>query len=196
MKTHDEVLPHDEELLAQARNGDIRAFHILFAGFQPQLKSYLYRLLAHRNDMEDMAQDVFITAFEHVKTFRGDSTLKSWVFTIATNMARRHLKNAKRWVPDTMERTRDHAHADPTIMERLHNVNQLSPQGTYEVREHIDYCFTCVSKMLPLREQIVLILVDVYSFKITEVSQILDEGTQCRQASAAQRPANDDSDLR
>ncbi|MBV7333255.1 RNA polymerase sigma factor [Chloroflexi bacterium TSY] len=176
MKTRDESVLSDEELLLHARNGNIRAFHTLFAQFQPQLKSYLYRLLANRNDMEDMAQDVFIAAFENIKTFRGESTLKSWVFTIATNKARRHLKNENRWAPDTMERTRDHAHAHPDVMELLHQTNRLSPQGTYEVREHIDYCFTCVSKMLPLKEQIVLILVDVYRFKIADVSQILDVG--------------------
>lgn len=172
----DAIRQYDEELLAQARNGDIRAFHTLFAEFQPQLKSYLYRLLANRNDMEDMAQDAFITAFENVKTFRGESSLKSWVFTIATNMARRHLKNAKRWVPDTLERARDYAHANPAVMERVNRANQLSPQGVYEIREHIDYCFTCVTQMLPLREQIVLILIDVYDFKIAEVGEILDVG--------------------
>ena len=55
MKTHDKPILKDEELLARAQNGDIRAFHTLFAQFQPQLKSYLYRLLANRNSMEDMA---------------------------------------------------------------------------------------------------------------------------------------------
>ena len=84
----------ETKLLADAKMGDIRAFHRLFAQFQPQLKSYLYRLLANRNDMEDMAQDVFVTAFENIKSVRGEASLKSWVFTIATTMARRHLKNA------------------------------------------------------------------------------------------------------
>ena len=167
---------NNEDLLEQARNGDIRAFHELFALFQPQLKSYLYRLLANRNDMEDMAQEVFITAFENIGTFRGDAALKSWVFTIATNKARRQLKDQKRWATDTMEQTREHAHADPTIMQQLRKTNQSSPQGVYEVREHIDYCFTCVSKMLPLKEQIVLILIDVYGFKIAEAGEILDVG--------------------
>ncbi|MEM7030793.1 MAG: RNA polymerase sigma factor [Chloroflexota bacterium] len=176
MKTTNAPTPDDKALLNQARNGDIRAFHTLFAEFQPQLKSYLYRLLANRNDMEDMAQDVFITSFEHIKTFRGQSTLKSWVFTIATNMARRKLKHEQRWTIDTMDRTREHAHAFPDVMNSLHRTNEHSPQGTYEVREHIDYCFTCVSKMLHLKQQIALILVNIYDFKVAEVSQIMNVG--------------------
>ncbi|MEM7112888.1 MAG: RNA polymerase sigma factor [Chloroflexota bacterium] len=164
----------NQELLEQAKAGDIRAFHTLFSAFQPQLKSYLYRLLANRNDMEDMAQDVFIVAFENIKGFRGEASLKSWVFTIATNRARKHLKDSKRWVTDTFERTRQKAYADPTMLALIDHAHQHSPQGTFEIREHIDYCFTCVSKMLPLREQIGLILKDVYGFKIREVAQILD----------------------
>ncbi|MEM7127822.1 MAG: RNA polymerase sigma factor [Chloroflexota bacterium] len=173
---NNDTAPNYEELLSKAREGDIRSFHTLFSQFQPQLKSYLYRLLAHRDDMEDMAQDVFITAFENVHAFRGDASLKSWVFTIATNKARRHLKNAKRWVPNTLELARNHAHANSDVMEQLDRTNRLSPQGVYEVQEHIDYCFTCVTQMLPLREQIVLILIDVYDFKIAEVAQILEVG--------------------
>ena len=176
VKTGDNSNLNDEALLARAKQGDIRAFHKLFAQFQPQLKSYLYRLLANRNDMEDMAQDVFITAFEKVKTFRAEASLKSWVFTIATNMARRHLKNEARWGTDTLERTREYAHAQPGVMDLINHTNQSAPQGTFEVREHINYCFTCVSKMLPLKQQIALILVDIYGFKITEAGQILEVG--------------------
>ncbi len=59
----------EQTLLTQAKAGDIRAFHTLFSEFQPQLKSYLYRLVANRNDMEDMAHDVFILAFENLGHF-------------------------------------------------------------------------------------------------------------------------------
>lgn len=164
----------DKTLLQQAQAGDIRAFHTLFAEFQPQLKSYLYRLLANRNDVEDMAHDVFIVAFENVKNFRGEATLKSWVFTIATNRARKQLKNRKRWETDTFERTRIYAHSDTAIIGRIDHTNRHAPQGVYEVREHIDYCFTCVSKMLPIKQQIALILKDIYGFKIKEIVRIMD----------------------
>ena len=77
---------HDHAL-GKALNGDINAFQSLFAAFQPQLKSYLYRLLANRNDAEDLTHDTFIRAFDQLHTFKGESTLKTWVFRIATNLA-------------------------------------------------------------------------------------------------------------
>jgi RNA polymerase sigma-70 factor (ECF subfamily) len=166
---------HDQKkLLEKAKSGNIRAFHTLYSEFQPQLKSYLYRLVANRNDMEDLAHDVFIIAFENIGSFRKESSLKTWVFSIATNHARKHLKKNKSWYLNTFERTRDLAHQDKDIMKLLDQAHQLSPHGSYEIREHIDYCFTCVSKMLPLKQQVALILKEIYAFKVKEITLIMD----------------------
>ena len=164
----------DLELLKRAQAGEIRAFHTMYAEFQPQLKSYLYRLLANRNDVEDVAHDVFILAFENIGSFRAEASLKTWVFTIATNHARRHLKQRQRWATDTFERTRELAHQETDVMQTIDHTNRYAPQGVYEIREHIDYCFTCVSKMLPLEQQIALILKDIYDFKVKEIAGIMD----------------------
>lgn len=168
---------NDQTLLKQAQAGDIRAFHTLFAEFQPQLKSYLYRLIPNRNDMEDIAHDVFIISFENLSSFRAEASLKTWVFTIATNRAKRHLKNEKRWVTDTFDRTRIMAYRERTLLAEIEQTNQHSPQGAYEIREHIDYCFTCVSKMLPIKHQLALILKDIYGFKTKEICEIMGAST-------------------
>ncbi len=159
--------------LSKAQAGDIRAFHELFAEFEAQLKSYLYRLTARRNETEDLAQDVFILAFEGVKKFRQDADLKTWVFTIATNRARRHLKKQARWRTDTFVKTRERAHSEAGLLDKIHHINDHSPQGAYEIREHIDYCFSCVGKMLSLEQNIAILLKDVYAFKIDEIAEIL-----------------------
>jgi RNA polymerase sigma-70 factor (ECF subfamily) len=162
-------------LLEKAQSGDIRAFHTLFSEFHPQLKSYLYRLVANRDDMEDLAHDVFILAFENVPKFKGESSLKTWVFAIATNRARKHLKDQNRWTTDTLERTKVLAHSNPEVMHSLDYASNYAPHRIYEIREHIDYCFTCTSKMLVIEQQLALILKDVYSFKVKEVAVILDK---------------------
>lgn len=160
------------KLLQKAKQGDIRSFHELYSAFQDQLKSYLYRLVTNRNDMEDVAQDVFIIAFENIKTFREEANLKSWVFTIATNHAKRILKDGNRWVPSTQEEVKALAHADPQVMHWLDHANQTAPLGRYEIREHIDYCFTCVTKMLTVEQQVALMLKDIYDFSVKEVTEI------------------------
>ncbi len=164
---------NQNELLEKAKEGDIRAFHNLFSVFQPQLKSYLYRLMADRNDMEDLAHDVFILAFENLSNFREESSLKTWVFAIATNQAKKQLRDKKRWYTDTLDRTRILAHSDAEVMNLVDHASQYAPQRVFEIREHIDYCFTCTSKMLMIEQQIALILKNIYDFRVKEIANIL-----------------------
>lgn len=162
-------------VLKRAREGDINAFQKLFAAFQPQLKSYLYRLLTDRNDVEDLAHDTFIKAYNKLDTFKENSSLKTWVFRIGTNLAYDFLRKRKRWQPDAQDQAKELVRSDPDIREIFEKVHRQSPRGRYEVREHIDFCFTCISKTLPIEQQIAIILKDIYHFSRKEIGQIMDE---------------------
>ena len=164
-----------EAVLKNAIAGDINAFQTLFAEFQKQLKSYLYRLLTDRNDVDDLTHDTFIRAFTRISTFNRDSSLKTWVFKIATNLAYDHLKKMKRWQPDAQDRAADLAIGSEEIRRVFWMVHDTSPAGAYEMKEHIDYCFTCISKTLPIENQVALILKDIYDFQVKEICLILDK---------------------
>jgi len=165
----------NEEILTNALKGDINAFQTLFAEFQNQLKSYLYRLLTDRNDVDDLAHDTFIRAFDKLATFKQDSSLKTWVFAIATHLAYDHLKKLKRWPADAQDQGAYLAINTAEIGETFRNVHQTSGTGAYEIKEHIDFCFTCISKTLPIENQVALILKDIYDFKVKEICLILDQ---------------------
>ena len=162
-----------EEVLKCATAGNINAFQTLFAEFQSQLKSYLYRLLTDRNDVDDLTHDTFIKAFAKISTFNQDSSLKTWVFRIATNLAYDHLRKKKRWQVDAQDRAADLAIGSEEIRRVFWIVHDTSPAGAYEMREHIDYCFTCISKTLPIENQVALILKDIYDFQVREICLIL-----------------------
>ncbi|HTI93052.1 MAG TPA: sigma-70 family RNA polymerase sigma factor [Puia sp.] len=162
-----------EEVLNSAIAGDITAFQTLFTEFQKQLKSYLYRLLADRNDVEDLTHDTFIKAFTKISTFNRESSLKTWVFKIGTNLAYDHLRRSKRWQADAQDRGADLAIGSEAVRRAFWIVHDNSPAGTYEMREHIDYCFTCISKTLPIENQVALILKDIYDFQVREICLVL-----------------------
>jgi len=164
-----------EEILKSAIAGDINAFQTLFAEFQNQLKSYLYRLLTDRNDVDDLTHDTFIRAFSRISTFNQDSSLKTWVFKIATNLAYDHLRKLKRWQADAQDRAADLAIGSEEIRRVFWIVHEKSYAGAYEMKEHIDYCFTCISKTLPIESQVSLILKDIYDFQVKEICLILDK---------------------
>ena len=164
-----------EDSLKSAMAVDINAFQTLFAEFQKELKSYLYRLLTDRNDADDLTHDTFIKAFTHVSTFNQEASLKTWVFKIATNLAYDHLRKVKRWQPDAQDRAADLAIGSDDFKQAFWRVHDTSPAGAYEMREHIDYCFTCISKTLPIENQIALILKNIYDFQVKEIGLILEK---------------------
>ncbi len=169
----------DEQILKNALSGDINAFQTLFSVFQNQLKSYLYRLLANRNDAEDLTHDTFIKAFDKLSTFRNEASLKTWVFQIATHLAYNYLQRQKRWTPDVSEQAKRLVIGNENLRNEIIKVHETSPDAKYDMKEHIDTCFTCISKNLPIENQIALMLKDVYDFSVSEICLILDktEGT-------------------
>ncbi|SHM56151.1 RNA polymerase sigma-70 factor, ECF subfamily [Chitinophaga jiangningensis] len=164
-----------EAILQQAMAGDINAFQSLFAAFQQPLKSYLYRLLTDRNDVDDLTHDTFIRAFDKIGTFNAEASLKTWVFRIATNLAYDHLRKLKRWPVDAQDQGARLAIGNPEISGSFRIVHQHYTSGAYEMREHIDFCFTCISKTLPIENQVAMILKDIYDFPVKEICQILDK---------------------
>jgi RNA polymerase sigma-70 factor (ECF subfamily) len=164
-----------EDILKSAIAGNINAFQTLFAEFQNQLKSYLYRLLTDRVVVDDVTHDTFIKAFSKITTFNQQSSLKTWVFKIATNLAYDHLRKFKRWKPDAQDRAADLAISSEEIRQVFWMVHDNSPAGAYEMREHIDYCFTCISKTLPIENQVALILKNIYDFQVKEIGLILEK---------------------
>lgn len=165
----------NEQTLKLAMAGDIHAFQKLYAEFQNHLKSYLYRLLADRNDADDLAHDTFIRAFDKISTFKGKSSFKTWVFQIATNLAHDHLRQYKRWTVNTKELAKGIVMANATVRNHILKVGNESPEGTFEMRDHIDHCFTCMGKTLAIEKQVALILKDVYDFSVKEIALIIDK---------------------
>ncbi|MEO0898346.1 MAG: RNA polymerase sigma factor [Bacteroidota bacterium] len=168
-----------EDILKQAMEGDIKAFQELFAEFQDQLRSYLYRLTAHRSDAEDLTHDTFIRAYDKIKLFKGKSSLKTWVFQIGTHLAYNHLKKRNRWSEDVAEQSKKLVMSTPDLAQSIQHVASHSPYGKYEIKEHIDVCFTCMGKTLPVENQVALMLKDIYDFSVKEIMLILNktEGT-------------------
>jgi RNA polymerase sigma-70 factor, ECF subfamily len=144
-----------------------------FPTFQRELKSFLLRITASVQDAEDIVQDTYLKAHSKIDTFRSESSLKTWVFSIAANLARDLLRSKKRWPENVTDICKDAALGNRQFFQEAMHIRQTSPQGNFEIKEHIAFCFTCVSKSLPLEGHLVLLLKEVYGFKVKEISQIL-----------------------
>jgi RNA polymerase sigma-70 factor (ECF subfamily) len=145
-----------------------------FEGFRGQLASFILRMTASVQDAEDIVQETYITAHSKLDSFRGESSLKTWVFAIASNQARDLLRAKKRWPENVTDICREAALGNRPFFQEAMHIRQTSPQGNFEIREHIAFCFTCVSRSLPLEQQLTLLLKEAYRFKVKEIAQIID----------------------
>jgi RNA polymerase sigma-70 factor (ECF subfamily) len=83
----------DRELVAKAKRGDRDAFGELVSRHQQQVYHMALRMVRNREDAEDIAQDAFVSAFEKLDTFKGTSSFRTWVISIALNRARNLLRD-------------------------------------------------------------------------------------------------------
>lgn len=148
---------------------------IEFENFQRELKSFLLRMTASVQDAEDILQETYLKAQLKIDSFRGESSLKTWVFSIASNLAKDLLRSQKRWPENVTDICREAVLNDQEFFQEALHIRQTSPQGNFEIKEHVAFCFTCISRSLPLEQQITLFLKEVYGFKVQEIAIIMDQ---------------------
>lgn len=78
----------DESLLAAVRDGSERAFNTLIDRHQQAVRTFLRGLTANPADADDIAQETFLAAWTQAKSFRGQGSVRSWLFSIAWRKAK------------------------------------------------------------------------------------------------------------
>src|ERR1700679_1272536 len=86
-----------------------------------KLKSYILRITASVPDAEDIVQDTYIRASENLDTFRGESSLNTWLFSIASNLAKDNLRARKRWAENVTDISREAALTDQKFFREAMN---------------------------------------------------------------------------
>ena len=163
----------ESTLVDRARSGDENALSELVEPLRRPLFAYVYRMVTHRADAEDLMQDVLVRVIESLRTYRGQARFKTWVFGIATHACLDHLRLRKRWrVEAQLEGEREHD-ANP---EQVEGLKALISQAdfVYEVREHIAFCFSCIGRTLEPEEQAAVMLKEVLGFTAQEGARILE----------------------
>src|ERR1041385_3070379 len=87
---------HSEAQLAErCRQGDLDAFGQVYMLYEGSVYRYAYYLLGHSEDAADVKQETFIKAYQAIGSFRGDSSLLTWLIRICVNLCRDRLRSRK-----------------------------------------------------------------------------------------------------
>jgi RNA polymerase sigma-70 factor, ECF subfamily len=166
----------EQELLTAANAGDEAAFAQLVGPYRAELSAHCYRMLGSIHDAEDALQDALLRAWRALARFEGRSSLRSWLYTIATNTCLRAIeRRPRRVLPiDYGPAATDPHVPNQPLVESVWVEPYPAPDAGYEQRESIELAFIAALQHLPAQQRAVLILRDVLGFSGAEVADVLD----------------------
>jgi len=174
---------NDLALLDAARGGEEDAFARLVAPYRVELHAHCYRMLGSVHDAEDALQEALLRAWRGLGRFEGRSSLRSWLYRIATNACLRAIeRRPPRVLPIDYGPPADpHDKLATPLIESVwvepypdDEDGLAAPEARYERRESIELAFVAALQHLPGRQRAVLILRDVLGFQAREVAEIID----------------------
>jgi RNA polymerase sigma-70 factor (TIGR02960 family) len=170
--------------LERARAGDEQAFGELIDPYRRELLAHCYRMLGSLTDAEDVLQETLLAAWRGLPRFEGRSSLRSWLYRIATNTSLNTIRSTGRRVPT--EPTPPFQPPEPTrrgeitwlqpfpdsLLEGIADTAP-GPEARYSQREAIHLAFIAGLQRMPPRQAATVLLRDVLGFGTDEVAAML-----------------------
>jgi RNA polymerase sigma-70 factor (TIGR02960 family) len=175
-----------EAALPRARAGDDDAFRELTDPHRRELQVHCYRILGSVQDAEDLVQETLLAAWRGLEAFEGRSSVRAWLYRIATNRGLNALRDRARRpreVQAMVEPPEPTRRTEPTWLEPYPHVlledipdRSPGPEARYEAREAVELAFISALHNLPPRQRAAVVLRDVLGFRTAEVADMLDTG--------------------
>ena len=183
------IFNEQSEWLKSARAGDQAGFEKLVEPYRREILVHCYRILGSFEDAEDISQEILLRVWKRLDSFEGRSSLRAWLFKIATNAcldaldSRRVRGLSKELYPrgdptgDLPPPSNEVIWVEPFPDEYIDGQPSIYPEARYEVRESITLAFVAALQKLPGRQRAALLLCDVLGWNANEAAEILDAST-------------------
>jgi RNA polymerase sigma-70 factor, ECF subfamily len=164
----------EQQLLSRVREQDPTAFQLLVDRYKKQIYYLGLDLTGNHHDAEDLAQDVFLKAFQSIHNFRGDSRISSWLHRIAVNT---HI-DSRRKKSTNMTTSYDDPEDDPGRFAAPVDSPAHNPHRNVEanrVQQDIEFALQALTP----RERMVFVLRHYQDLALKEIAEAMDvsEGT-------------------
>jgi RNA polymerase sigma-70 factor (ECF subfamily) len=141
--------------------GPVANFEDIYQEFQPRIRRYLRHLVGN-SEADDLTQIVFLKINAALPGFRGDASLSTWIYRIATNVARDHARSRGKWNS-----------VDGETIEALPDPAQEAADRAY-IRREMNNCIRELVDRLPEPYRAVLLLSDFEDFSNAQIVEVLD----------------------
>ncbi|MGH2627015.1 MAG: RNA polymerase sigma factor [Anaerolineales bacterium] len=160
-------------LIRDALQGDLNAFNTLILAHQAIAYNLAYRILGESAPAEDATQEAFLSAFRHLRSYRGGS-FRAWVLRIVTNASYDELRRRKRRPALSLEGMGDDEDGPDDAGEFLAPSGEEGPEQAAE-RSELARALTNCLQNLPTEFRTVAVLVDVQGFDYAEAAAVVNK---------------------
>jgi len=161
----------DVELVERYLAGDERGFQVLVQRYQNRMVNFIQRSIGDRDRAEDLAQEVFIRVYRHMARFDTTKKFSTWIYTIASNLAKNELRNRSRnplVLFQTLTSRWDNDHR-PLQFED----SSMRPDDLYHKR-NLQEAVERAAEQLPEHHRIVFVLREIEGKSYEEIAEITD----------------------
>ena len=137
--TRNIIIKDDEQIIKECLSGNTDAYKNLVDKYQIRILNTCYKYTKNINDAEDVAQEVFLKAFQNLSNFKYDSRFYSWIYRIAVNTSLNYINSKEK-------RNEKETISEENCLNEV-NVSNDNPREYYQLNELID-------KIQPLIEQL------------------------------------------
>src|SRR5256885_2183795 len=163
----------EDQFLERLRRGEAAAYELLVAEQSGDVYALLFRLTNDPEEARDLTQETFLRAFQSINRFRGDSTLKTWIYRIAINQARNRWRWWRRRRRDaTVSLDAPLGESERTIAAQLEDRSAADPEQEALAHEREAQLRTALQNLRNSYREAV-ILRDVEGFTYEEIAETL-----------------------
>jgi RNA polymerase sigma-70 factor (ECF subfamily) len=171
MKAQDVAL--DRLLVDRFKQGDQSAFEQMVSRYWGRIYAMVHQLLRNPEDAEEVTQDTFIRAHRGLVNFRGDSAFSTWLYQIATNLARnRYWYWWRRRRDQTISFDQPIGGDNETTLAEVFPAELETPEDATITQEFVNRIAECMVKLSPKHGEI-LVLRNVKNLSYEEIAEIL-----------------------
>ncbi len=160
----------EDALIAQAREGDARAFGTLIRRYEGKIFRLAQHITQNREDAEDVLQETFLKAYEHLDQFQGNSKFYTWIVRIAVNQALMKLRKRKTDKSVSLDEQLDTG--EDTVVREIAAWDE-NPEQRYS-REELNSILDSAVQSLAPPYRAVFLLRDVEDLSTEETAEALD----------------------
>lgn len=159
----------DSAVVARFLEGEKRAFGELVERYQTRLLNFIYRTTGDRERAEDLVQETFIRVYRHIHRFDQSKKFSTWIYTIASNLAKNELRNRSRNPLVLFQTIKKNWDADQRPLEWEDNTYR--PDDLFRKR-HLRQMVEAAVEELPEHHRVVFVLREMEGKTYEEIAEV------------------------